>query len=100
MNDTIDLITTIASGSQIKKKKGTLFCIKRSVKRSEFYAAFAAGQKPQYEFEVGTEDYQSLRIRDPNSGKMIYPCEAKHDGESLTIIRAYTDGNKTFLTCG
>lgn len=101
MNETLKLITTTAEGTKLKKKEREVFCSRKSVRRSEFYAALAAGQNPRYELEVMTADYEMMKVRDQNSGKVYYPSEVEYQGENLKIIRAYqTPGDLTSLTCG
>ncbi|MCI8627364.1 MAG: hypothetical protein HFI40_14055 [Lachnospiraceae bacterium] len=101
MNDVLILITTIASGKDLQKEKKAVFCERKFASRSEFYAAFAAGQKVRYEFIVPLMDYLEMKIRDEKSGRMMYPSAVEYEGEELVIIRAYEiAGDRISLTCG
>lgn len=101
MNDAVTIVTVVAEGTKQKEIKKEFFCQKKSVRRSEFYAAIASGQRPQYEILVHETDYESMKRRDPNSGKVIYPAYVIYNGEKLSIIRAYgVAGERTSLTCG
>lgn len=101
MNDVLTIVTVIAEGKEQKSVQQDFFCERKSVKRTEFYAAFAAGQKPQYEFLVNEMDYASMKRIDKNSGRAVYPAYVIYQGEKLNIIRAYgVAGERTSLICG
>lgn len=101
MNDVLTIVTIVAEGRQQKEISKEIFCEKKSVRRSEFYAAFAAGKRPQYEFLIHELDYESMKKLDPNSKRAAYPSYVIYQGEKLDIIRAYSPaGERVSLTCG
>lgn len=90
-NDQATLVTVTASGATLTKKETTLFCAKKSVRYSEFYAATQVGINPKYVFEFNLEEYETAIVTTgeaPNLEKHR-PTELIYDGETFNIIRTY-----------
>ncbi len=90
-NDQATLITKTASGATVTESTKTLFCGKKSVRYSEFYAATQVGVNPQYTFEFNTEEYETAIVTTGEGVtlKKHRPTELIYDGERFNIIRTY-----------
>jgi SPP1 family predicted phage head-tail adaptor len=88
---TLRALTTSPDGSTGKAVQTAattdVFADVQSVKRSEYYAADAAGQSVDIVFIVNSDEYNGQK-------------EAVHNGTTYTIVRSYQTGQgRTELTC-
>lgn len=97
-NDEATLVTITRNKQTPIRNEKTLFCGKKSVRSSEFYAATQVGFTPKYVLEFDLDDYQSSFINVTESGgktKIQEPTECIYDGQTYNIIRTYEPDNYT-----
>lgn len=103
-NDVANLIYTTSKydgdgfKSEITEVKAEVFADKKSVKRTEFYAAMQAGVKPEIVFDLRLEDWE-LTKHDVD-GKAKYAEKVEYDSNVYDIIRTYETGQIIELICG
>ena len=101
--DIANLITTTIgedadgypSNTEVKQE---VFVNKKSVKRSEYYAAMQSGMKPEIVFELRIEDFElTKQIIDD---KAVYADTVEYDGAKYGIIRTYSPSDSMIeLVC-
>ena len=90
-NELITLITKKAAGAQVGENSIEVFAEKKSVTRSEFYAAYSAGLNPKFMFNIDSMDYEAAEE----------PQMVLYNNKRYNIIRAYeTPENGVELTVG
>jgi hypothetical protein len=76
-----------------------VFVDKKSVTRSEFYAAMKAEKKPSIMFDLRVEDWELSRHIE--GSKVLYADKIEYDSGTYNIIRSYEKGGSMIeLTCG
>lgn len=94
MNDVIVLIAKNVNGADVELKKTQVFANKKSVRQSEFYAAYQVGLKPTLLFVVNACDYEYA------STEQNEPTEVEYEGKKYTVIRTYCPGETVEITVG
>ena len=88
-NDECTLITRKAIGENIADKETRVFCEKKSVVRSEYYAAYAVGLRPRLTLSIYQPDYElSFVVND--DGTIEEPSQSYTMKENIT----YTERTK------
>lgn len=87
-NEVVRLITKTADGASVKESPHDVYADKKSVNRSEFYAAYAAGLNLKYIFVVDTEDYE-----DADEPQML-----EYHDRRYNIVRSYETDEGTELS--
>lgn len=82
-NEQIILNTKVVSGEDVNVVGTTVFAEKKSVKRSEFYAAYQVGLNVKHAFEVDADDYAFASVNGEDPTELIY------NGKRYVIVRAY-----------
>lgn len=90
----ITLITITTEGAERIKTVTAVFAEKKSIGRSEFYAAYAVGAKPSIIFAVHKEDYQEATQK----GQLASQIE--FEGAVYNILRTFEKDGEIELTCG
>lgn len=94
-NEVIKIICKQVSGSTVTENSYEVFAEKKSVSRSEFYAAYQVGLNPRYMFDIDTDDWLWISAQNDND-----PTEIEYNGKRYTIIRSYERHASTEVTCG
>lgn len=101
-NDTIQVVTDYKEGMELKHKiSEELFAEKKSVTRSEFYAAQASGLSVKYVFEMDMEDFEGcdVSVEEGDEVKKYHPGHVLYNGERFEISRIYIkDSNSIEIT--
>lgn len=82
------LITKVRNGNLITDNNQVIFCEKKSCTRSEFYAAYAIGLKPQCILSISPDDYEQQSYVN-EEGRRIYPSQVIYNGVRYNILRTY-----------
>ena len=91
-NDECTLITRKAIGENIADKETRVFCEKKSVVRSEYYAAYAVGLRPRLTLSIYQPDYElSFVVND--DGTIEEPTQGAAYA-ALGKIYVYTERTK------
>lgn len=93
-NDEIVLIAKEVDGAAVSYKKTQVFAEKKSVRQSEFYAAYQVGLKPSLLFAVNRCDYEYA------STEQYEPTEIEYEGKTYPVIRTYCVGETVEITVG
>ena len=93
-NDVIVLSAKEVDGATVKMKDTQVFAEKKSVRQSEFYAAYQVGLKPTLLFVVNECDYKYA------STEQNEPSEIEYEGKRYTVIRTYCAGETVEITAG
>ncbi len=91
-NDIIQVVTEYKEGAELKYKiSEELFAEKKSVARSEFYAAQASGLSAKLVFEMDPEDFEScdVSVQEGDKTEKYHPGHVLYNGEKLEISRTY-----------
>lgn len=89
-NDVIVLVAKVADGANVSLKKTRVFAEKKSVRQSEFYAAYQVGLNPSLVFVVDARDFENASE----------PTEVIYNDKTYTIIRTYCTGATVEITVG
>lgn len=83
----IELVTKYKRGTEVKEYTYKVWAKKKSLTRSEFYAAYAAGLKPQMIFDILPEEY---RLADVSVNDVVYHAtKVRFEGHEYGIIRTF-----------
>lgn len=86
-SESIELVTQYKDGKEIKTYSKKIYANKKSLTRSEFYAAYGVGLRPSMIFEIYPNEY---KLADVTSGSKTYHAtHIKYKGELLEIVRTY-----------
>lgn len=86
-NELITLVTKYPDGTEVKTKKIELWAEKKSVTRTEYYAAIASKLKPKYVFDINPEEYH---LADETIDEKTYHAtHVQYEGFLLEIIRTF-----------
>lgn len=91
-NDIIKVVTEYKEGAELKRKiSDDLFAEKKSVTRSEFYAAYSSGLSARYVFEMDSEEFEACNvdISEGDTIKKYHPGHILYQGEEFEISRTY-----------
>ena len=101
-NDQATLVTVQANGATVTRTEKTLFCAKKSVAYSEFYAATQVGINPKYIFVFDLDDYENsfVTVSIGDEIQRIRPTELIYRGEKYNIIRTYETHYEIEVTVG
>ncbi len=100
-NDECTLITRKAIGENIADKETRVFCEKKSVVRSEYYAAYAVGLRPRLTLSIYQPDYElSFMVND--DGTIEEPSQVIYNERKYNIYRTYEaqENDEVELTIG
>lgn len=89
-NDVITLVSKKVNGASIESVENQVFARKKSVRQSEFYAAYQVGLNPSLVFVVDARDFDGASE----------PTEVIYNGKTYTIIRTYCTGATVEITVG
>lgn len=92
-NDQATLIVYTRNKSVLIPNRTTLFCGRKSVRYSEFYAATQVGITPKYILEFDLGEYENTYI--PTSDGVQIPTEIEYKGEHYNVIRSFEPDNYT-----
>ena len=91
-NDIIQVVTEYKEGVELKCKiSEEIFAEKKSVARSEFYAAQAAGLSAKLVFEMDPEEFEGCNVcvQEGDKTEKYYPGHVLYNGEKFEISRTY-----------
>lgn len=96
-NDEATLVTITRNKAVLTRHEKTLFCGKKSVRGSEFYAATQVGINPKYVLEFDLDEYESsfIEVVDGQRTFTQEPTEVIYNGQTYNIIRTYEPDNYT-----
>lgn len=86
-NDKIILITNVPDGENISEKEFPVFAEKKSVARTEFYAAYGVGLNARWTFNINPGDYESTRV--VLNGEEFYASQIIYNEARFDIVRTY-----------
>ena len=90
-NDVITLVTKYKEGKDKKENTVEIFATQKSLSRSEFYASYGVGLKPQYIYDILPDEYEMAAV--VVEGKKYTPTHVKVGEVEYTIIRTYKKNN-------
>ena len=101
-NDQATLVTVTANGATVTRTEKTLFCAKKSVAYTEFYAATQVGINPKYIFVFDLDDYEAsfVTVGTGEAAHKVRPTELIYRGEKFNIIRTYENHFEIEVTVG
>ena len=82
-NHSAVLMTKYATGSTIHEDSFQTFCEIKSVTRSEFYSAYAAGLTPQLVIDINPAEYKAATVNG------VRPNKAEVGGNTYMILRTF-----------
>lgn len=85
--ETIELVTQFKDGVEIKENTVKIFAKKKSATRSEFYAAYGVGLKPQYVFSMMPAEFKLGNVTVDD--KTYSATHIRHNGVTYEIVRTY-----------
>lgn len=91
-NDVASVVVIVANGASLVETSTELFCAKKSVRQSEFYAAQQVGLNPQFVLVFDLDDYEST-YQTLQGGTIAEPKEVTFRGTRYNIIRTYEPNN-------
>lgn len=98
-NEKIVLVTRYKEGKDILENTCEIFAERKSVGRSEFYAGYSVGLKPQYVFDILPEEYFLAAVE--STEKQFVPTHIRYKGIDYPIIRTYEkDSYSMLITVG
>ena len=100
-NDECTLITRKATGENITDKETGVFCEKKSVVRSEYYAAYAVGLRPRLTLSIYQPDYELSFVAN-DDGTIEEPSQVIYNDRKYNIYRTYEvqENDEVELTIG
>lgn len=99
-NDKITLVCKTQAGSVVTEHASDVFCAKKSVTRSEFYAAYEVGLRLKAVFEIALDDWKYACYSDSITGKVSEPIEATFNSQRYNIVRSYEHDDIVEVMCG
>lgn len=92
-NDQATLIVYTRNKAERIPNRTTLFCGRKSVRYSEFYAATQVGITPKYILEFDLGEYENTYVT--TSDGVQIPTEIEYNGGHYNVIRSYEPDNYT-----
>lgn len=93
-NEVITLVTQYKEGKEKKENTVEIFASKESLSRSEFYASYGVGLRPQYVFNILPDEYYMAAV--VIDGKTYNPTHVRYNNSEFAIIRTY-EKNKSSM---
>lgn len=89
--ESIELVTQYKDGVEIKEHTVKIFAKKKSTTRSEFYAAYGVGLRPQYVFSMMPAEFKlgTITVDD----RTYSATHIRHKGVTYEIVRTYQIDN-------
>lgn len=98
-NCRITLLTKYKDGKEIKHNSVVIFAEKKSLARSEFYAAYSSGLKASYMFDILPREYSLADVE--QNGVIYHATHVVYEGHEYEIIRTYEKNiNSMEMTVG
>lgn len=85
--ESINLVTQYKDGKEIKQNKVKIFAKKKSLKRTEFYAAYGVGLRLNYIFSIIPSEFKLADIE--HEGVLYTPTHVEYKGKLYEIVRTY-----------
>lgn len=86
-NDKVALVTLLPDENNVNEKQIIVFAEKKSVVRTEFYAAYGVGLNAKWTFNINPGDYEMTRF--VINGEEFYASQLIYNGARFDIVRTY-----------